>query len=211
MFNNSILSVFLNNPIVGLILAGGLILSLTVHEFCHALAADKLGDPTPRSQGRLTLNPLAHLDPMGTLALFLVGFGWGKPVQFDPYNLKNPVREAALIAIAGPISNFVMAIGFSLLLRFGIVGDNLLGFAVQQVVLINLVLGIFNFVPVAPLDGSKIILAILPKELAYEYEAFMHQFGFYILLALIFPWYQGMSPISFLINPVIQLAAQILL
>lgn len=201
-----------SNPLVFLISAVALILSLTLHEFCHALAADKLGDPTPRSQGRLTLNPLAHLDPVGTIALLLVGFGWGKPVQFDPYNLKDPQRDAALIALAGPASNFALAIILSILLKLGLSQANLLiNLIFTQVILTNLVLGIFNFVPVAPLDGSKIILAILPRELAYEYESFMHQFGFMILLALIFPWYQGMSPISFLISPVIQWAAGILL
>jgi len=207
---SSILTVFFSNPLLGLVLAAGFVFSLTIHEFCHALAADRLGDPTPRSQGRLTLNPLAHLDPWGTAALLLVGFGWAKPVPIDPYNLKNPVKETALIALAGPASNFAIAILLSLLFRFGLVPNTELGGALLQIVWINLVLGIFNFVPVAPLDGSKIILAVLPRELAYEYEKFMHQFGFPLLIALIFPWYQGMSPISFLINPVIQFAVQLL-
>src|SRR3972149_11313525 len=94
-----------------------LIISITIHEFAHGFAADKLGDPTPRIQGRLTLNPKAHLDPFGTIMILLVGFGWGKPVQFDPYNLKDPRRDAALISLAGPASNIILAILLSIILR----------------------------------------------------------------------------------------------
>lgn len=205
------LELLFSHPLAFFVTAFGLIVSLTIHEFSHALAADKLGDPTPRVQGRLTLNPLAHLDPLGTLAMLLVRFGWGKPVQFDPYNLQNPLRDSALIALAGPVSNFLLAILLSILLKLLPFENFLLSYILGQLIVTNIVLGIFNFVPVAPLDGSKIILAILPKELAYEYEAFMHQFGFMILLALIFPWYQGTSPISLLIGPVITFLTNILL
>ena len=96
----------------------GLIIAITVHEFAHALLADRLGDPTPRSQGRLTLNPLAHLDPLGTLMLFLFRFGWGKPVIFDPYNLAHPRRDAGIISLAGPASNILLATILALSLRF---------------------------------------------------------------------------------------------
>ncbi len=202
----------MRDPLVGVILAVSLILALSIHEFCHALAADKLGDPTPRVQGRLTLNPLAHLDPLGTLALFIVGFGWGKPVQFDPYNLKEPIKDQALIALAGPVSNFVLAIVFAFFYRHGVVaGGSIWGFAFQQFVLINIVLGVFNFIPIAPLDGSKIILAILPRELAIEFEDFMHQFGMFILLIFILPLFQGTSLLSLLIGPVINFAGHLLL
>ncbi len=201
----------LSSPLGFLIAGFSLIFSLTVHEFCHALVADKLGDPTPRLQGRVTLNPLAHLDPLGTIALLLVGFGWGKPVQFDPYNLKNPVRDASLIALVGPLSNFALAIICSIALKLGANHLAIPAYFLVQMVMTNLILGIFNFVPVAPLDGSKIVLALLPRRLAYDYEAFMNQFGFMILLVLIFPWYQGISPISFVINPIINFVGQILL
>jgi len=109
---------YLSNPMSLLFVAAALLSAITVHEFAHAFMAERLGDPTPRLQGRLTLNPLAHLDPLGTLMLFIIGFGWGKPVQFDPYNLKNPRRDAALISFAGPLSNIILASILSIVLRF---------------------------------------------------------------------------------------------
>src|SRR5438876_3599187 len=105
------------NPIEFVLGLAALIIAITIHEFSHALAAEHLGDPTPRLQGRLTLNPLAHLDPLGTILLILVRFGWGKPVVFDPYNLRNPRRDGAIISIAGPVSNVLLAIVCSLLLH----------------------------------------------------------------------------------------------
>src|SRR3972149_2555477 len=98
-----------NNPLAFVFWALALILAITIHEFAHALAADRLGDPTPRLMGRLTLNPLAPLDPLGTLMLLIARFGWGKPVQFDPFNLRHPRRDSALISLAGPASNLIMA------------------------------------------------------------------------------------------------------
>jgi Zn-dependent protease len=201
----------LNNPLIFLISFIGLILSLSFHEFAHAFTADKLGDPTPRSQGRVTLNPLAHLDPIGTIAMLITRFGWGKPVQFDPYNLKNPMRDSALIALAGPASNLVIATILSVILKLNLFSFPLLTFAMGQVAIINIVLAIFNLVPVYPLDGSKILMAVLPRQTAYEYELFMRQYGMFVLIALIFPWYNGASPISFLISPIIQFVASILL
>ena len=105
-----------SNPLAFFILFPGLLLSITIHEFAHAWVADKLGDPTPRHQGRVTLDPRAHLDPWGTVALLLTRFGWGKPVQFDPYNLKHPLRDTAIVALAGPISNLIVATGLALTL-----------------------------------------------------------------------------------------------
>src|SRR3990167_795118 len=106
-----------NNPFAFFSWLIALITAITIHEFSHAWSADRLGDPTPRSQGRLTLNPLAHLDPLGTLMMLLVKFGWGKPVQFDPYNLKNPKRDAAIISFAGPFSNLILASILAIVLR----------------------------------------------------------------------------------------------
>src|SRR3990167_9790844 len=94
-----------------------IVIAISIHEFSHALAADRLGDPTPRLQGRLTLNPLAHLDPLGTLMLLIVRFGWGKPVVFDPFNLRHPRRDAAIISLAGPVSNLILAFVCAVLLR----------------------------------------------------------------------------------------------
>lgn len=205
------LGLLLSSPLIFLISAGGLLLSLTVHEFAHAWVANKLGDPTPRIQGRVTLNPLAHLDPLGTLALFLVRFGWGKPVQFDPSNLANPVRDSALIALAGPSTNVAIALLLSLFLKLGLVPDSLLYLALSQVIIINVVLAIFNLVPVHPLDGSKVLLAVLPRHIAYDYEVFMNQYGMYIVIALIFPWYNGLSPVIALISPIITFVTRFLL
>jgi Zn-dependent protease len=204
------LGLLFSNPFIFLISFGGLILSLTCHEFAHALMADHLGDPTPRMQGRVTLNPLAHLDPLGTVAMLVTRFGWGKPVQFDPYNLKNPVRDAALIALAGPATNLLIAAVLSLVVNLRIAPmDSVFGMACIEMILINLVLAVFNLIPVHPLDGSKILLVLLPRDLAYEYETFMHQYGFFILIALIFPWYNGMAPIGFLTTPLLTLFAHI--
>lgn len=200
-----------SDPVLFFIILFGLIISITIHEFSHAFMADKLGDPTPRMQNRLTLNPLAHLDPVGTLALILTSFGWGKPVQFDPYNLKDPTRDAALVSFAGPASNLLMATLLALLSRSHVLGTGIIAFAVTQVAVINIVLAIFNLVPIHPLDGDKILVAFLPKHLAAEYEDIMHRYSLVILIALIFPWYQGHSPISFLISPVIDLVTKILL
>jgi Zn-dependent protease len=151
-----------------------LLIAITIHEFCHALAADKLGDPTPRAYGRLTLNPLAHLDPLGTLMMFLVHFGWGKPVPIDPYNFSHPRRDETIVALAGPLSNFLLAILFS---RF----SGTLPFILTYT---NLYLGIFNLFPIPPLDGSKILLNILPIDTAVKIESAFERYGF-ILIALL--------------------------
>jgi Zn-dependent protease len=204
------ISLLFSNPLIFLSGALGLVLSLTIHEFAHAWTAEKLGDSTPRLQGRVTLNPLAHLDPLGTVLLLLTRFGWGKPVHFDPSNLENPLRDSALIALAGPASNISIAVLLAVIVRTGLLPFPLLDFVLVQVALINLVLAVFNLIPVHPLDGSKIILPLLPRGLAIEYEDFMHQYGMFVLLALILPWYQGTSPLSFLISPVITLLGQLL-
>ncbi len=202
-------SLLFSNPIVFFITFIALVISITIHEFAHAFVADKLGDPTPRMQGRLTLNPLAHLDPLGTIALILTSFGWGKPVQFDPYNLRNPQRDGAMIALAGPVSNLILAGIIAILFRVHVISaDSLLGFAFIHTGVINILLAIFNLVPVHPLDGSKIMLALLPRELSLDYDSLMSQYGFFLLLLLIFPWYQGQSPISFVIAPIIQVVTR---
>jgi Zn-dependent protease len=203
-----LLSLLYTNPLFFLIAAVGLIVAITIHEFAHAYVADKLGDPTPSLDGRVTLDPRAHLDPMGTLLLLIAGFGWGKPVVFDPYNLKEPLRDTALIALAGPVSNLILAAILALVINF-----NLLPFlnGVWLAMLhINVMLAIFNLVPVHPLDGSKILLALLPPESSYEYEKFMARYGMFVLLLLIFPW-NGSSPISQLVSPIIDIVIKLLL
>lgn len=155
------------DPSVQVILIPVIIFALSFHEFAHAWAAFRLGDPTAQSYGRLTLNPLAHLDPMGAIVLYLVGFGWAKPVPVDYRYLANPKRDLLWISLAGPASNFLMALISGLLLRLlwtmGIVSSG--GVITTVLVMslqINLVLGLFNFIPVPPLDGSKVLAGLLP-------------------------------------------------
>ncbi|MBW7955809.1 site-2 protease family protein [Patescibacteria group bacterium] len=200
---------FFTNPIGFFIAFGGLLLSLSFHEFAHAWVADHLGDPTPRAQGRVTLNPLAHLDPLGTIALLLVSFGWGKPVEIDPFNFRNPVRDSALVALAGPATNIVLAAILAAIVNLVPLPTFVL-FAFAQIAVINIVLAIFNLIPVYPLDGSKIVLPLLPRPLGLEYEHFMHRYGMLLMIALLIPWANGVSPISALITPVIQFFARLL-
>lgn len=201
------LNLLSTSPLAFAIFAAGLIIAVTIHEFAHAIAADHLGDPTPRSQGRVSLNPLRHLDPLGSLMLLFIGFGWGKPVPFDPYNLENPRRDAALISLAGPASNIALAIIISLVAGFIFPSFSALAY---PLIYINIVLAVFNLVPIYPLDGQKILSGILPHHTAVEYESVMHRYGTIILLFMIFPFF-GSSPVSRLISPVINLFTSFLL
>jgi len=196
-----------NSPLVFIFTILSLIIAVTIHEFSHAFAADRLGDPTPRSQGRLSLNPLVHLDPLGTLMLVLVGFGWGKPVPFDPYNLENPRRDAALISFAGPLSNIVFAVFLSLVFKLFL--PSLLDLAAPLIYL-NILLAVFNLIPVYPLDGEKILAGLLPKQMAHEFQSTMRRYGTLILILLIFPFF-GNSFIATLILPIINFATSLLL
>jgi len=200
------LSQLFTNPLFFFFWAVGLVIAITVHEFAHALTADKLGDPTPRSQGRLTLNPLAHLDPLGTLMILLTRFGWGKPVQFDPFNLDNPRRDAAIISLAGPVSNLIVASLFALLIRFFPI---LLPFT-APIIFLNVGLAIFNLIPIHPLDGGKILIGFLPRDLAYEWNAILTRYGTLILIFLIFPFF-GSSPLTHLILPPVETIINLLL
>lgn len=193
-----------NNPFAFLIWLISLVVAITIHEFSHAFAADRLGDPTPRVQGRLTLNPLAHLDLMGTIMLLIARFGWGKPVQFDPFNLRHPRRDAAIISLAGPASNLVLALFLSFLIR-----NQLTYLLLQPVIVMNVILAIFNLVPIHPLDGFKIVGGILPKEYARQWYE-LEPYGMIFLLILIFPVF-GTSPISNLISPIINVILSLLL
>ena len=191
------------------ILAISLVIAITIHEFAHAWSADRLGDPTPRLQGRLTLNPLAHLDPLGTLALLIIRFGWGKPVQFDPYNLANPKRDSALISLAGPMSNLILAVLLSLALNY-LALPYLLIPLFYSLISMNIVLAVFNLVPIYPLDGEKILSGLLPTQLAHEYQTIMRQYGTMILIFMLLP-IGGTSPIRALISPVISFVTSLLL
>ncbi len=185
------------------------IVALTIHEFAHAYTADKLGDPTPRSYGRLTLNPLAHLDLLGTLAIIFIGFGWARPVPFDPYNLRNPRKDSMLIALAGPASNLLLAVGLSLIIPF--LPLSLFSTILTYLVLGNVSLAIFNLIPIFPLDGEKILGGLLSPDLYREYSQVMAQYGTIILVLMLLPIAGGTSPISALISPVISFVAGLLL
>lgn len=205
-----LLNTLFQNPLLFLFIAVALVICISIHEFAHAYVADKLGDSTPRMLGRVTLNPKAHLDPIGTLLLIVAGFGWGKPVPFNPYNLKHPKRDSALIALAGPASNFLLAIMLSLMLRgLEFYAPAQLFMSLVQpflflTILYNLVLGIFNLIPIHPLDGFRIVNGLLPDDLSYQWLQ-MAPYGIYILLLLIIT-----NTTDKLINPVIGFAANLL-
>ncbi len=208
------ISTLFTNPAQFIIWLIALIIAIDIHEFAHAYAATYLGDPTPKLQGRLTLNPLAHLDPLGTLMLLIVRFGWGKPVQFDPYNLQNPRRDAAIISLAGPASNLLLASFLSLILNFLVPTTPLLLFfssVLPPIIFLNIILAVFNLLPIHPLDGGKILVGILPPRDAIKIDQFLHQYGIFLLILLIFPIWGGVSPVLYLLSPVINLFTAILL
>lgn len=173
------LDILSSNPFGFLILIVCLILSIGIHEFAHAFTAYKLGDVTPKSQGRVTLNPFAHIDPLGLLLVVIAGFGWGKPVEFDIYNLRNPKRDVLLIALAGPLSNILLAFVLHVFSVF--YGINPI---INQLLMMNLVLAVFNLIPIAPLDGFNIVTGLLPYDIAYKWRD-LEQYGIFILIALV--------------------------
>lgn len=173
-----------------------LLIAFTVHELAHAVTADYLGDPTPRRMGRITLNPLKHLDPFGTIMLIIAGFGWAKPVMTNPMNMRgNPHTSMAIVAFAGPLSNLVMAGIAAIFFRLGLIdlnalmsgGAGTLSFSslIFSFLYINLALAFFNLLPVPPLDGSRILYAILPAEMVYRLRP-LEQYGFMILFLVVF-------------------------
>jgi Zn-dependent protease len=178
------ISLLFTSPLLFITLVSALLLSLSLHELAHAFVAYKLGDPTAKMSGRLTFNPLAHLNPVGTLMLLFAGFGWAKPVPVNSQNLHNPKRDLAIISFAGPLSNFILASLSALLLHFvGFSGGILTGF-LYYFAFYNVGLGLFNLFPVAPLDGFKVVSGILPRNLAYQWEQ-LAPYGIFILLFLI--------------------------
>ncbi len=165
-------------------------LTLPIHEFAHAFAATKLGDPTPRYQGRLTINPFAHIDYLGALCILLFGFGWAKPVPVNSYNFRNPKRDMALTALAGPLSNLIVALISLIAINiFGLITDSIWIYYViaffYYIAQINVYLAVFNLIPIPPLDGSRLISVILPNKYYYtlmRYERYIY----YGLIALLF-------------------------
>ncbi len=211
----------INNPnldagskLLFLIIAGlAFAAALTIHEFAHAHASDHLGDPTPRLLGRLTLNPLAHLDPIGTLMILFASFGWAKPVPFDPFNLRNPRRDSALISLAGPVANISLAILSSIILRlipsvsFGALSP--IGMLLSMIIILNVNLAIFNLIPIYPFDGFHVVQGFLPERAARQW-AQLESLGYIMILVLVFPLF-GSSPILSFIRPIISFLTSLLL
>jgi len=183
-----IISLLFSSPLLFFAIFIALIISISFHEFAHVFTARLLGDSTGERAGRLTLNPLAHLDPMGTIAILLIGFGWGKPAPFNPYNLKNQKYGPALVALGGPLSNLLLIVIFGIVLKilYPIMGpDNYLTIFLQVLVTFNGVLMIFNLIPIPPLDGSHILEAILGSRFE-KVSQFLNVYGPRTLLVLVF-------------------------
>lgn len=189
-----------------------LLFALTVHELAHGWVAFRLGDPTAKMAGRLTMNPLKHLDPLGVLAFVIMKIGWAKPVPVDPRYFRNPQKDMLLVALAGPGANVLLALASALLARVLVSVPVLPLFVLQPLVgmlvasvWINIMLAVFNIIPIPPLDGSKVLMGVLPPEAARSF-ARIEPFGFFILLALV---YTGV--IGAIILPIIRFADNLLL
>lgn len=199
----SVLVQYSSNQLLGLLYSlPGILIAISFHEYAHALAAVKLGDETPRNQGRLTLNPLNHIDPVGFILLLFAGFGWGKPVQTNPSRYNRNVdmsKGEAIVSFAGPAMNFFLAIVFSLVtalvMKYASVGFAISNLGIvlitvlQDIVIVNIGLGVFNLIPLPPLDGSKILKNFLSFNTRRKFEE-NEQFFYIIFLAL---WITGLA------------------
>lgn len=189
------------------------LLALTVHEFAHGYVASRFGDPTAARLGRLTLNPLKHLDPLGVIAFFIMKIGWAKPVPVDARYFKNPAKDLLLVSLAGPGANMVTAIVSGILAKIlaavGFLLPQIIFWPLMQMLVagvwINVLLAVFNLVPIPPLDGSKILMGMLPPSSARAF-AKLEPFGFFILLGL---FYSGILPR--LIMPIIHFANSLII
>lgn len=195
---------------LGAFLAGALqvmvavLVAIDVHEFAHAWAADRLGDSTARELGRLTLNPLAHLDPLGTLMLLVAGFGWGKPVPVNPYRLRGDLRRAGLtVSLAGPLANLLAAAVLALPLRLesGLLAPYVRGLF-ELIVWVNVVLAVFNLLPIPPLDGFSVLLGIVPQDWAARLAAYQAYGPMLLLLLLLAGRYQNLDLLGLVLMPI---------
>jgi len=197
-----IIELLFNDPLAYIMAAVSILLAFSVHEYAHAQAADSLGDHTAREMGRLTLNPLAHFDPIGALLIFTIGIGWGRPVPFNILNIKDKRWGPAIIAAAGPGSNFLIAILVAIVWRFvGFSNPGLMQFF-YYIIFLNVLLGVFNLIPVPPLDGSHILFAFLGRK-ADSYRVALLRGGIWSLfLAILFMMYFG---VPFIVQPLLRL------
>jgi Zn-dependent protease len=196
-----------------IVLAMMLLVAFPIHEFSHALAAFRLGDGTARLLGRLTIDPRAHFDPTGALLLavsllvFGGGIGWAKPTPYNPMNLRGGRWGEAIVAVAGPISNFILAIAAAIPLRYMVATEMdipLLYSVLYLFIVVNLLLMVFNLIPIPPLDGSKVLYAFLDPRSAFQVRSFLEQYGIFILLAAIFlPIFGGRTLISVVFGEVL--------
>ena len=214
------------------IVTGGisLLISITVHEFSHAVIAEKFGDSTPRRQGRISLNPIAHLDPIGTAMLFLVGLGWGKPVMVNEQSFgRNSAKKMALVALAGPLSNIATALIFSIPIQLGLVGwqaddhsplkvlrtgfldlEDFVATFLGFLLFFNIILALFNLIPLAPLDGSKILKWLIPKRFSSQYMK-LEPYGPVVLIGIIgLGWFTDIHLIWEALGPALNLFGYLL-
>lgn len=196
------------NPLLFVISLVFLLISVAVHEAAHAWMADQLGDPTARIQGRLTLNPLVHIDLMGLLFILFWGFGWGKPVPYDPFNLRDPDRDGAKIALAGPLSSLGLALLVAGAIR--LLGSSTLSVVFGYLVMLNIYLGIFNLLPIHPLDGFQVMAGLLPQNQRQEWYG-LKRYGLIILLFLLLPIANGQSALFTVIGPIVEFILHYLL
>lgn len=185
------MSIIINFVVSLLYVAPAVLIALSLHEFAHGLASYSLGDPTPKADGRLSLNPFHHMDLWGTLLLLFFGFGWAKPVSVDPRYYENPKADMAKVSLAGPLMNFFVAFVALFLMgimeKFGVpvnAVNNYIYTLLYHIAIIDIGLGLFNLIPIPPLDGSKVLLAVLPEKYYFSYMRF-EQFGMIFLLLLI--------------------------
>ena len=221
---------YINNPMslfLLLVSVPGVLIAITFHEFAHAFAAYKLGDNTAKQEGRLSLNPLDHLDPVGSVLLLFAGFGWGKPVHVNPMNYTRKIsmeKGEAIVSIAGPVMNIILALVFAiiqcLIMKFGrnisffaTTMGQILMLMINATIAVNVGLGIFNLIPLPPLDGSKVIMPLLP----YNAKQFFRNNEQIFYIIFVFLWITGIagmiiSPaISFVENGILKLASMIIL
>ena len=221
--------VLLDDPFAFLVLivavAVSLLIAITFHEFAHAFAANRLGDPTAARLGRLTLNPKAHLDPTGTIMLLVAGFGWGRPVPVDPRRLWHGRRGMAIVSAAGPLANVALALGFALLFQVGIVtsGGGVFIESLKELdpvawatviatygVLLNLVLAAFNLLPISPLDGGGILTGVLPSGWL-PVVAKLQRYGPFVLIGVVgLTFFTDVNVLGFVFDPVRDLAVRLM-